>query len=87
MKTTRTTIILGVLTAVVLTAPAFSIAQQVTGDIGYWLAYPSDLATGREAARTVNAYSLWFLNKYLKGITGPSLPLPGFPLVAGFMQK
>jgi pimeloyl-ACP methyl ester carboxylesterase len=55
----------------------------------YWAFYPdtAGLAFGREAARTMIAYELWFLNKQLKGEVGPPLPLPGFPLVTGFKQK
>jgi len=59
---------------------------QVTGDI-YWFEYPEDLAGGREAARTVNAYALWFLNKYLKGSSDPMPALADYPRVTGFKQK
>jgi predicted dienelactone hydrolase len=64
-------------------------AHQQGGTDFYWLIYPDPvgLAFCRETSRTMIAYELWFLNKYLKGETGPSLPLPGFPLVTGFKQK
>jgi dienelactone hydrolase len=60
---------------------------QVTGDLSYWIAYASDLPDGREMARTINAYALWFLNKYLRGSSDP-VPTPAnYPLVTGFKQK
>jgi dienelactone hydrolase len=53
----------------------------------YWFIHPEILAAGMESERTIIAYSLWFLDKYLKGESVPPAPLPGFPLVTGFMQK
>jgi poly(3-hydroxybutyrate) depolymerase len=63
--------------------------HQQGGTDFYWasLEDPASLAFSREAARTMIAYELWFLNRHLKGEAGPPLPLPGFPLVNGFMQK
>jgi len=53
----------------------------------YWFLYPNYLATGREASRTIAAYSLWFLDKYLKGSSDPAPPLADYPRVLGFKQK
>jgi len=64
-------------------------AHQQGGTDFYWAIFtdPTSLAFSREAARTMIAYELWFLNKQLKSEVGPPLPLPGFPLVTGFKQK
>lgn len=59
----------------------------VAGADWYWFFHPEILSAGMESERTINAYTLWFLNKYLKGDAVPPAPLPGFPLVTGFMQK
>ncbi len=48
--------------------------------------YPLD-ASSREAARTINAYAVWFLNKYLKGSTDPMPALKDYPRVFNFKQK
>jgi dienelactone hydrolase len=61
--------------------------SQVTCDIHYWFSYPSDLARGRETARTINAYALWFLNQYLKGSNSPMPALARYPLVTGITRK
>ena len=53
----------------------------------YWWSYPNDLVIGREATRTINAYTLWFLNKYLKGSTDPMPALADYPRVINFQQK
>jgi hypothetical protein len=55
----------------------------------YWATFEdsSSLVYTREVVPTMVAYELWFLNKDLKGETGPPLPLPGFPPVTGFKQK
>jgi len=53
----------------------------------YWRAYPSGVEAGREAARTINAYTLWFLNKYLKGSTDPMPALADYPRVINFKEK
>ncbi len=65
-----------------------TIEEQARNDF-YWAIFeePGSLAYTREAARTMVAYELWFLNKHLKGETGPPLPLAGFPLATGFKQK
>ncbi len=53
----------------------------------YSLLEPYRLTTGREGARTITAYSLWFLNKYLKGSNEPMPPLADYPRILGFKQK
>ena len=53
----------------------------------YFLLEPYRLTTGREGARTITAYSLWFLNKYLKGSNEPMPPLADYPRILGFKQK
>ena len=53
----------------------------------YWLGVPGDLADSRETARTLNDYTLWFLNKYLKGINDPIPPPKDYRLVRNFKQK
>jgi dienelactone hydrolase len=53
----------------------------------YWWSYPDDIEAGREAARTRNAYTVWFLNKYLKGSTDPMPSLAEYPRVINFKQK
>ena len=35
----------------------------------------------------MNAYTLWFLNKYLKGINDPIPLAKDYPLVRNFKQK
>ena len=53
----------------------------------YWMAHPSDLVGGREVTRTIDAYMLWYLNKYLKGSTDPMPALADYPRVSNFKQK
>ena len=53
----------------------------------YLLLEPYRLDTGRKGAQTIADYSLWFLNKYLKGSTDPSPPLANYPWILGFKQK
>ena len=53
----------------------------------YWLAAPDDLDGGREIARTISDYTLWFLNKYLKGINDPMPRLEDYPRIINFEQK
>ncbi|MCX6926514.1 MAG: hypothetical protein NT154_25390, partial [Verrucomicrobia bacterium] len=53
----------------------------------YLLLEPNRLATGREGSRTIVDYSLWFLNKYLKGSSEPPPPLANYPRILGFKQK
>jgi len=59
----------------------------IAGAEWYWAWHTNDVAGGREVARTINAYSLWFLNKYLKGSTDPLPVLADYPRVTGFVQK
>jgi dienelactone hydrolase len=53
----------------------------------YWWDFPGSLAAAREAARTINAYTLWFLNKHVKGSTDPMPALADYPRVVNFRQK
>jgi dienelactone hydrolase len=53
----------------------------------YWWSIPNDLEAGREAARIRNDYTLWFLNKYLKGSTDPMPALADYPRVINLKQK
>jgi hypothetical protein len=53
----------------------------------YWFAPSAQIPALREAMRTMNAYSLWFLNKYLKGSTDPMPALKDYPRVINFKQK
>jgi hypothetical protein len=53
----------------------------------YTFLEPNRLATGREASRTITDFSLWFLNKYLKGSTDPAPQLAKYPRILGFKQK
>jgi hypothetical protein len=53
----------------------------------YWWARPSDVPGGMETARTIRGYTLWFLNKYLKGATDPTPSRTDYPKVIGLRQK
>lgn len=53
----------------------------------YLLLEPYRQAVGKEGARTITDYSLWFLNKYLKGSSEPPPPLANYPRILGFKQK
>ena len=53
----------------------------------YWLYQHTSLTTGREINRTMHAYSLWFLNKYFKGINDPTPSPKDYPLVSNVKQK
>ena len=55
----------------------------------YWFVFtsPSALAGAREAERTMIAYTLWFLNKYLKGINDPAPDPIKYRLLDNFKQK
>jgi dienelactone hydrolase len=53
----------------------------------YWWSYPDEIEAGREAARTRNSYTVWFLDKYLKGSTEPMPSLADYPRVINFKQK
>ena len=59
----------------------------IAGGDWYWAWHPENVASGREVARTINAYTLWFLNKYLKGSTDPMPALADYPRVTNFQQK
>jgi dienelactone hydrolase len=52
----------------------------------YWTS-GSNPRSGREAAQTMNAYILWFLQKYLKGSTEPMPALADYPRVTNFRRK
>jgi dienelactone hydrolase len=53
----------------------------------YWWFTSKRLDRSREAARTITDYTLWFLNKYLKGSKDP-MPQPvSYPQVFNFKQK
>jgi len=56
-------------------------------DDWYWYSYADKVGAGREAARTINVYTLWFLNKYLKGSSDPMPALADYPRVINFKQK
>jgi pimeloyl-ACP methyl ester carboxylesterase len=53
----------------------------------YWLANPGDVMDGREAARTLCDYTVWFLDKYLKGISNPTPDPRNYRLLSNFKQK
>ena len=53
----------------------------------YSLLFPNNLPLGREASRAITDYSLWFLNKYLKGGSDPVPPSTNYPRICGFKQK
>jgi hypothetical protein len=59
----------------------------IAGVDWYWAWHPENVAAGREVARTLHAYTLWFLNKYLKGSTDPMPALADYPRVTNFKQK
>jgi pimeloyl-ACP methyl ester carboxylesterase len=59
----------------------------IAGVDWYWAWHPENVTGGREVARTVNAYTLWFLDKHLKGSTDPMPALASYPRVTGFQQK
>jgi len=53
----------------------------------YWLSNPGDVMDGREAARTLCDYTVWFLDKYLKGISDPTPDPRNYRLISNFKQK
>jgi dienelactone hydrolase len=53
----------------------------------YWFGSSAQIPGFREAARTMNAYTLWFLNKYLKGGQDPMPARADYPRVINFKQK
>lgn len=59
----------------------------ICGSEWHWLIHPEDIAGGREVHRTINAYILWLLNKYLKGSSDPMPSLAHYPRILGFKQK
>jgi len=52
----------------------------------YWFS-PTQIPGLREAMRTMNTYTLWFLNKYLKGSTEPMPALADYPRLINLKQK
>ena len=52
-----------------------------------WFASSAQISGLREAMRTMNAYSLWFLNRYLKGSPDPMPALANYPRIINFKQK
>jgi dienelactone hydrolase len=53
----------------------------------YWWSFPNNVAACREAARTINAYLLWFLNRHLKGASDP-MPNPAdYPRAANLKTR
>jgi hypothetical protein len=53
----------------------------------YWWVRPGDVPGGLEVSRTIRGYTLWFLNKYLKGATDPTPSRSDYPRVIGLKQK
>jgi len=64
-----------------------SSTEHLNFDDFYWFQFPSSLAAAREATHTVKTYTLWFLNKYLKGSTDPMPALVNYPRIINFKQK
>ncbi|MHC1767463.1 MAG: Calx-beta domain-containing protein [Verrucomicrobiia bacterium] len=64
-----------------------SSTQHLNFDDMYWALFPNSLAAGREAARTVNAYTLWFLNRYLKDLSEPPPAKADYPRVINLKEK
>ncbi len=53
----------------------------------YWMVTSTSLTNGRETARTITDWSLWFLNKYLKGSADPMPQPANYPQIYDFQQK
>ena len=53
----------------------------------YWSVTSTSLANTRETARTIADWTLWFLNKYLKGSTDPMPRTADYPQIINFKQK
>jgi len=53
----------------------------------YWFGSSAQIPGFRETMRTMNAYTLWFLNKCLKGSTDPMPALADYPRIINFKQK
>ena len=51
----------------------------------YWLGDSSK--SGHEISRTINDWTLWFLNKHVKGLDEPMPALKDYPRITGFKQK
>jgi dienelactone hydrolase len=54
---------------------------------GYWWVTSTSLPNRRETARTITDWSLWFLNKYLKGSADPMPQTANYPQIFNFKQK
>jgi hypothetical protein len=69
----------------------FQISGTEHGDIGRWgYTYGGTTARarlGQEASQIVNAYMVWFFDKYLKGSTDPMPALADYPRIINFKQK
>ena len=67
----------------------FQLSNTVHVDLSsdYWWPSPVNIQSGREVARTIHSYSVWFLNKFLRGIKDPMPPLRDYPRVINFKQK
>lgn len=53
----------------------------------YWWVKSYSLATQRESARTITDWTLWFLNKHLKGSADPMPQTANYPQIFNFKQK
>ena len=53
----------------------------------YWAVTATDLPAARETARTITDWTLWFLNKYLKGSADPMPQTAAYPQIFNFKQK
>jgi hypothetical protein len=53
----------------------------------YLLLEPYRQAVGKAGARAITDYSLWFLNRYLKGSADPMPPVTNYPCIYGLKQK
>lgn len=62
-------------------------AEHVSFATGYWWVTSQSIAHSREAARTITDYTVWFLNKYLRGSTDPMPDPKNYPQVFNFKQK
>lgn len=66
----------------------FQISNTEHGSFGGWYwCLNRDMASGRQASRTMNVFALWFLNTHLKGSTDPMPALKDYPRVINFKQK
>jgi predicted dienelactone hydrolase len=53
----------------------------------YWTVTSTSLPNRREGARTVADWTLWFLNKYLKGSSDPMPQTADYPQIFNFKKK